>query len=154
MSSGEFATLLSPFAIGGKTVRNRIMLTTHNPKMSEERYLQYLETRVAGGVGMVGIPVLNETISTLAYVTPGQLDGISARDLDGTADPETEEGRSSSTPSSCRRCGPAPRSRTGTGRWSSARWPTAAPSGCPRPSRRWSRPAAYRTRTCGPSRAR
>ncbi|GGV13471.1 FAD-dependent oxidoreductase [Streptomyces griseoflavus] len=93
MSSGDFATLLSPFAIAGRTVRNRIMLTTHNPKMSEERYLHYLETRVAGGVGMVGIPVLNETISTLAYVTPGQLDGISARDLDGTADPETEEGR-------------------------------------------------------------
>ncbi|PZH16096.1 hypothetical protein C1I97_07090 [Streptomyces sp. NTH33] len=93
MSSGEFETLLSPFTIGGRTVRNRIMLTTHNPKMSEERYLKYLETRVAGGVGMVGIPVLHEAISTLAYVTPGQLDEISARDLDGTADPETDEGR-------------------------------------------------------------
>ncbi|CAM5439037.1 FAD-dependent oxidoreductase [Streptomyces hirsutus] len=92
MSSGGFATLLSPFAIGGKTVRNRIMLTTHNPKMSEERYLQYLETRVAGGVGMVGIPVLDETSSSLAYVTPGRL----RRDLRPGPGrhrrPETEEG--------------------------------------------------------------
>src|SRR5690606_30285450 len=55
-------------------------------------YLAYLEERVANGVGMVGIPVLHEAISSLTFVSTGRLDANSAGDTDGTPDPETQEG--------------------------------------------------------------
>ncbi|MET7541420.1 FAD-dependent oxidoreductase [Streptomyces sp. NPDC005507] len=87
-----YERLLSPITLGGLTVRNRMMLTTHNPKMSERRYLKYLETRVRGGVGMVGIPVLSEAISTPYFVSTGWLDHVGVDDLDAGPDPETPEG--------------------------------------------------------------
>jgi 2,4-dienoyl-CoA reductase-like NADH-dependent reductase (Old Yellow Enzyme family) len=31
-------------------------MTTHGTKLSEVRYLQYLEERARGGVGLIGIP--------------------------------------------------------------------------------------------------
>ncbi len=93
MSDQSFDLLFSPIDIAGMPVQNRVMLTTHNPKMSEQRYLDYLRTRVSGGVGMVGIPVLHEGISTLSYVSSGALDPISAYDVDGYPDPETQEGQ-------------------------------------------------------------
>ncbi|MCC9198506.1 FAD-dependent oxidoreductase (plasmid) [Arthrobacter sp. zg-Y820] len=88
----EFQKLFSPISIGGLTVRNRLMLTTHNPKMSEQRYLKYLEKRVQGGVGLVGIPVLSEAISTPYFVSTGWLDHVGVDDLDAGPDPETAEG--------------------------------------------------------------
>lgn len=87
-----FETLSSPISIAGMTVRNRLMLTTHNPKMSERRYLKYLETRVRGGVGLVGIPVLSEAISTPYFVTTGWQDHVAIDDIDAGPDPETPEG--------------------------------------------------------------
>lgn len=92
MSSNEFSRTLSPIDIGGLRVRNRLMLTTHNPKMSEERYLAYLEERVAGGVGLVGIPILHETVSSLNFVSTGRMEPAYAADPDGSPDPESEEG--------------------------------------------------------------
>lgn len=88
----EFHHVLSPIRIAHLDVRNRIMLTTHNPKMSEERYLAYLEERVAGGVGMVGISILHETVSSLNFVHSGLLVPAYAADGDGSPDPESEAG--------------------------------------------------------------
>ncbi|MER6150074.1 FAD-dependent oxidoreductase [Streptomyces hirsutus] len=92
MPDAAYSRLLSPVTVGSFTIPNRIMLTTHNPKLSEERYLKYLETRVAGGVGLVGIPVLHEAISTLAFVDTGHLDHVGVHDIDNGPDAETEEG--------------------------------------------------------------
>lgn len=87
-----FSHLLSPLDLGPFTVPNRLMLTTHNPKMSEARYLAYLEARMVGGVGLVGIPILHEAVSSLSFVPP--VPGLStAGDPDGSPDPETEEGQ-------------------------------------------------------------
>lgn len=88
----QFENVLSRIDIAGLAVRNRLMLTTHNPKMSEQRYLNYLETRVMGGVGMVGIPILHETVSSLNLVSAGRLHRHLAHDPDVTPDPETDEG--------------------------------------------------------------
>lgn len=41
-------------AIGGKTARNRIMMSTHGPRLPQGRYLRYLEERAAGGIGLAG----------------------------------------------------------------------------------------------------
>lgn len=85
-------TLLSPIDIAGLTVKNRLMLTTHNPKMSEARYLEYLRTRVTGGVGLVGIPVLSEAIATLSFVSTGKPEHIGIHDIDAGPDAESPEG--------------------------------------------------------------
>jgi len=92
MSDTTYDRLLSPITVGGFTIPNRIMLTTHNPKMTEKRYLKYLEARVAGGAGLVGIPVLHEAISTLGFVDSGKLDHVGVHDIDNGPDAETEEG--------------------------------------------------------------
>lgn len=92
MPETTYDRLLSPITVGGFTIPNRIMLTTHNPKMTEKRYLRYLETRVSSGVGLVGIPVLHEAISTLAFVDTGNLDHVGVHDIDNGPDAETEEG--------------------------------------------------------------
>lgn len=92
MTTHEFSRVLSPIRIGNLQVRNRLMLTTHNPKMNEERYLAYLEERVAGGVGLVGIPILHETVSSLSFVSTGKMVRAYAGDGDGSPDPESEEG--------------------------------------------------------------
>lgn len=92
MSDTTYDRLLSPIDVGPFRIPNRIMLTTHNPKMTEKRYLRYLETRVANGVGLVGIPVLHEAISTLAFVDSGNLDHVGVNDLDNGPDAESESG--------------------------------------------------------------
>ena len=43
-----------PIAIGSKTARNRIMMSTHGPRLPQGRYLRYLEERAAGGIGIAG----------------------------------------------------------------------------------------------------
>lgn len=87
-----FNTLLSPIQVGKFTIPNRVMLTTHNPKMTEKRYLKYLEERVSRGVGLVGIPVLHEAISTIAFVDTGNMDHVGINDIDNGPDAETDEG--------------------------------------------------------------
>lgn len=43
-----------PIDIGGKTARNRIMMSTHGPRLPQPRYVRYLEERAAGGIGIAG----------------------------------------------------------------------------------------------------
>lgn len=92
MPTNEFSRVLSPIAVAGLQLKNRMVLTTHNPKMNEARYLAYLEERVAGGVGMVGIPILHETVSSPSFIGTGKMVPAYAADPDGSPDPESEEG--------------------------------------------------------------
>ncbi|MDO9490115.1 MAG: FAD-dependent oxidoreductase [Sphingomonadaceae bacterium] len=50
----RFPSIDRPIAIGGKTARNRIMMSTHGPRLPQARYLRYLEERAAGGIGIAG----------------------------------------------------------------------------------------------------
>ena len=50
----SYPHLRRPIAIGQVTARNRLMMTTHGPRLSQTRYLRYLEERARGGVGMAG----------------------------------------------------------------------------------------------------
>lgn len=54
-----FPHLFQPISIGDIRLRNRLMMTTHGTKLSEVRYLRYLEERASGGVGLIGIPAAN-----------------------------------------------------------------------------------------------
>jgi 2,4-dienoyl-CoA reductase-like NADH-dependent reductase (Old Yellow Enzyme family) len=49
-----FPHLRQPIALGPLTIPNRIMCTTHGPRLSQPRYLRYLEERARGGVGLMG----------------------------------------------------------------------------------------------------
>ncbi|MEZ5774207.1 MAG: FAD-dependent oxidoreductase [Hyphomicrobiaceae bacterium] len=55
--SDRFKHLLSPLRIGPKTVRNRVLVTAHVPRLAEngapgEHYVAYHRARAKGGVGM------------------------------------------------------------------------------------------------------
>ncbi|MFZ0668418.1 MAG: FAD-dependent oxidoreductase [Acidimicrobiales bacterium] len=50
-----FRRLFSPLTIGDIELRNRIVLTTHGTRLSEERELLYLRTRASGGAGLIGL---------------------------------------------------------------------------------------------------
>ncbi|MSQ72930.1 MAG: FAD-binding protein [Betaproteobacteria bacterium] len=84
--------LLQPIAIGPLTARNRLMMTTHNPKLTEARYLGYLEERVAEGPGLVGVPVLSESVSGLVFAAGGNIDPAYSSEWDAAPDPATEAG--------------------------------------------------------------
>src|SRR5205085_8243277 len=47
--------LREPISIGPVELRNRLMMTVHGPRLSQHRYLRYLEERVRGGVALVGL---------------------------------------------------------------------------------------------------
>lgn len=56
----QFPKLLSPIAIGSKTLKNRSVMTAHatryswgDPKDSGERQISYVARRAAGGIGMI-----------------------------------------------------------------------------------------------------
>ena len=49
-----YTHLRQPITIGPLTARNRIMMTTHGPRLSQARYVRYLEDRAKGGIGMAG----------------------------------------------------------------------------------------------------
>ncbi len=55
MSATPYPHLFSPLEIGGFTVRNRIVNTTHGTTLSETRELDYLRRRAEGGAGMLGV---------------------------------------------------------------------------------------------------
>jgi len=53
----RFPLLLSPLQIGPRTVRNRVLVTAHEPRLAEsfmagERYIAYQRARARGGVGL------------------------------------------------------------------------------------------------------
>ena len=50
----NYTHLRQSIAIGPLTARNRIMMTTHGPRLSQARYVRYLEDRAKGGIGMAG----------------------------------------------------------------------------------------------------
>ena len=86
-----FPHLFEPIELGGLKLRNRLMMTTHGPRLSQVRYLRYLEERSRGGVALVGV---NAGFGIFGYpagtgrVVPGQ-----AADFDAIApDPTTPEG--------------------------------------------------------------
>jgi 2,4-dienoyl-CoA reductase-like NADH-dependent reductase (Old Yellow Enzyme family)/thioredoxin reductase len=50
-----FRRLFEPLDIGGFTVKNRIVNTTHGTALGEARDLRYLKERAEGGVGLMGL---------------------------------------------------------------------------------------------------
>jgi 2,4-dienoyl-CoA reductase-like NADH-dependent reductase (Old Yellow Enzyme family)/thioredoxin reductase len=50
-----FRRLFEPLTLGGFTIRNRIVNTTHGTGLGEERDLRYLLERARGGAGLMGI---------------------------------------------------------------------------------------------------
>jgi 2,4-dienoyl-CoA reductase-like NADH-dependent reductase (Old Yellow Enzyme family)/thioredoxin reductase len=83
--------LFEPIDLGRLRLPNRMMMTTHGPRLSQARYLRYLEERARGGVALVGV---NAGFGIFGYPTgtgrriPGQ-----AADFDAVApDPTTPEG--------------------------------------------------------------
>src|SRR5438477_3380785 len=55
LSMSDLPHLREPIAIGPIELRNRLMMTVHGPRLSQRRYLRYLEERVRGGVALVGL---------------------------------------------------------------------------------------------------
>src|SRR3954454_5677737 len=51
----DLSHLQDPISIGPIELRNRVMMTVHGPRLSQHRYLRYLEERVRGGVALVGL---------------------------------------------------------------------------------------------------
>ena len=52
-----FPHLRQPIRLGLLTIPNRIMLTTHGPRLSQPRYLRYIAERAKGGVGLITVEV-------------------------------------------------------------------------------------------------
>ena len=52
--SGTGHRLFEPVTVGGLRLRNRLMMTTHGPRLPEERYLRYLDVR-SRDVALVGL---------------------------------------------------------------------------------------------------
>lgn len=50
-----FRRLFEPLTIGGFTVRNRLVNTTHGTALGDPRDLPYLRARARGGVGLIGV---------------------------------------------------------------------------------------------------
>jgi hypothetical protein len=49
-----YPLLREPIVIGPVIARNRLMMTTHGPRLPQARYLRYLEDRARNGVGLAG----------------------------------------------------------------------------------------------------
>ncbi|HVX21097.1 MAG TPA: FAD-dependent oxidoreductase [Acidimicrobiales bacterium] len=85
------ARLFEPVALGPLELRNRLMMTTHGPRLSQRRYRPYLAARSAG-VGLVGV-----FASYGAYsfpVGPGRFSPQDAADFDVVPPhPLTDDGR-------------------------------------------------------------
>jgi 2,4-dienoyl-CoA reductase-like NADH-dependent reductase (Old Yellow Enzyme family) len=52
--SPSYTHVRTPIAIGDMVARNRVMMATHGPRLSQPRYLRYLEERARGGIGLAG----------------------------------------------------------------------------------------------------
>jgi len=92
-SMGPFPHLRQPIALGNITVPNRIMFTTHGPRLSQPRYLRYLEERARGGVGLMGFNLGPLGLMQFPF-GPGRASAANAADLDAVPfHPLTAEGR-------------------------------------------------------------
>jgi 2,4-dienoyl-CoA reductase-like NADH-dependent reductase (Old Yellow Enzyme family) len=88
-----FPHLRQPIALGPLTIQNRIMFTTHGPRLSQSRYLRYLEERAKGGVGLMGFNLGPLGLMQFPF-GPGRAHLAHAADLDAVPPhPLTAEGR-------------------------------------------------------------
>src|SRR6202000_2880352 len=88
-----FPPLSQPIALGNLTIPNRIMFTTHGPRLSQPRYLRYLEERARGGVGLMGFTLGPRGLMQFPF-GPGRPSAANAADLDAVPfHPLTAEGR-------------------------------------------------------------
>lgn len=55
MESRAYRRLFEPLALGGVTVPNRIVNTTHGTGLGPDRDLEYLRARARGGAGLLGV---------------------------------------------------------------------------------------------------
>ena len=108
-----FPYLRQPIALGPLTIPNRIMFTTHGPRLSQPRYLRYLEERARGGVGLMGFNLGPLGLMQFPF-GPGRAIAAHAADLDAVPfHPLTAEGRAyydglSPVLPRLGRCGPCP----------------------------------------------
>jgi 2,4-dienoyl-CoA reductase-like NADH-dependent reductase (Old Yellow Enzyme family) len=76
-----FPHLREPIELGELTIPNRIMMTTHGPRLSQTRYLRYIAERARGGVGLMGFNLGPLGLMQLP-LGPGRADPAGMADLD------------------------------------------------------------------------
>jgi 2,4-dienoyl-CoA reductase-like NADH-dependent reductase (Old Yellow Enzyme family)/thioredoxin reductase len=92
MSGPTLQRLFEPIDLGPIQVRNRIMLTTHGGAIPSGRYVRYLETRAAGGVGLVAVSGAQAGVAHVSSVASRFMPSY-AGDFDATApNPATQAG--------------------------------------------------------------
>lgn len=88
-----YSALQQPIAIGGKQARNRLMMTTHGPRLGQARYLRYLEERARGGIALAGFNLGPQGIMQFP-LGPGRPNAAEGGDGDAVPPhPLTAEGR-------------------------------------------------------------
>jgi 2,4-dienoyl-CoA reductase-like NADH-dependent reductase (Old Yellow Enzyme family) len=88
-----YPLLRAPVAIGPLTARNRLMMTTHGPRLPQARYLRYLDERARNGVGLAGFNLGPLGVMQFPF-GPGKAFPAYGGDLDSVAPhPLTAEGR-------------------------------------------------------------
>jgi len=89
----SYPHLEQPIRLGSLTIPNRIMFTTHGPRLSQARYERYIEARAKGGVGLMGFNLGPLGIMQFPF-GPGRGDPAFAADIDAVPPhPLTAEGR-------------------------------------------------------------
>ena len=89
-----YSALQQPITIGGKQARNRLMMTTHGPRLGQARYLGYLEARAKGGVALAGFNLGPMGIMQFP-LGPGRASAAEGGDMDAIPPhPLTPEGKS------------------------------------------------------------
>jgi 2,4-dienoyl-CoA reductase-like NADH-dependent reductase (Old Yellow Enzyme family) len=89
----RYPMLRAPIAIGGRVARNRLMMTTHGPRLPQARYLRYLEERARGGIGLAGFNLGPLGVMQFPF-GPGRAFAPYGGDLDAVAPhPLTADGR-------------------------------------------------------------
>ena len=48
----RYTHLQEPIEVGGLRARNQVIMTTHGPRLTQARYVRYLEERAKGGIGL------------------------------------------------------------------------------------------------------
>src|SRR5579863_2701165 len=89
----SFPHLQQPIELGGLSIRNRLMMPTHGPRLPQGRYLRYLEERARGGVGLIGFNLGPLGIMQFP-LGPGRFHAGHGNDIDAVPPhPLTAEGR-------------------------------------------------------------
>jgi len=88
-----YPLLRAPIAVGPVTAPNRLMMTTHGPRLPQARYLRYLDERARNGVGLAGFNLGPLGVMQFPF-GPGKAFPAYSGDLDSVAPhPLTAEGR-------------------------------------------------------------